>query len=390
MRDFATLYAYPWDLHDEGVERALDVIEGTGVTDVSLALSYHVSTYFLPHNPKRKLYYGEDGALYFEPDLSLYTRTDLEPRVSEVVTGPGYLSDLVEAIRKRGLTFTAWIVYAYNHHLPTRFPDAAKRNAFGDAALAQLTPSSPSFRNYALALTRDIVAHTRPDDVHLESISYLPFSYGFRNPKILADIGPFDAYLMGLCFSRHSITAANEAGIDGERLRQDVAAYLGESLSRAPDAAANREPTAEAIWEAFGGRLGAYVDALAETATSLFESAASIVREGGGRASHNYPRSRHLVGLDKDRTLACLGRVSVPDGEDADPGPRLARMREDLAGGQKMIADIQPGRYRSEAELHRRLTALADAGVDGFTFYNYGLLRMDHLSWVGAARPLWS
>jgi hypothetical protein len=58
----ATIYTYPWDLSDEGVDNALNTIADTaGLNSVSLAQSYHVSTYFLPHNPRRPLYWGEEA-----------------------------------------------------------------------------------------------------------------------------------------------------------------------------------------------------------------------------------------------------------------------------------------------------------------------------------------
>ena len=44
----ATIYTYPWDLSDEGVDNALNTIADTaGLNSVSLGQSYHVSTYFL-------------------------------------------------------------------------------------------------------------------------------------------------------------------------------------------------------------------------------------------------------------------------------------------------------------------------------------------------------
>ena len=43
----ATIYTYPWDLTDEGIDSALDTIAHTaGLNSVSLAQSYHISTYF--------------------------------------------------------------------------------------------------------------------------------------------------------------------------------------------------------------------------------------------------------------------------------------------------------------------------------------------------------
>ena len=71
----ATIYTYPWDLTDEGIDSALDTIAHTaGLNSVSLAQSYHVSTYFLPHNPRRPLYWGEEGALYFQPSAAFLRR----------------------------------------------------------------------------------------------------------------------------------------------------------------------------------------------------------------------------------------------------------------------------------------------------------------------------
>ncbi|SVD10839.1 uncharacterized protein METZ01_LOCUS363693, partial [marine metagenome] len=53
MAKRATIYTYPWDLSDEGIDRALETIADTaGLNSVSLAQSYHISTYLLPRNPR--------------------------------------------------------------------------------------------------------------------------------------------------------------------------------------------------------------------------------------------------------------------------------------------------------------------------------------------------
>ena len=100
----STIFTYPWDLHDEGIDRALDIIvEGAGLKGVSLAVSYHISTYFLPHNPVRKLYYGEHGAVYFHPQEELYSKTKIRPHLSHVVEGEDYLREIVDKIKERDL-----------------------------------------------------------------------------------------------------------------------------------------------------------------------------------------------------------------------------------------------------------------------------------------------
>ena len=53
------LYTYPWDLVDEGLDTALDkIVDLTGCQEIQLTPSYHVSNYFLPHNPRRPVYLG--------------------------------------------------------------------------------------------------------------------------------------------------------------------------------------------------------------------------------------------------------------------------------------------------------------------------------------------
>ena len=91
----STIFTYPWDLTDEGLDVSLSRISDTaGCGEIMLTPSYHVATYFLPHNPKRPFYFGEDGAVYFHPDLKKYDKTTIRPRVSEVVSGARYFDDI--------------------------------------------------------------------------------------------------------------------------------------------------------------------------------------------------------------------------------------------------------------------------------------------------------
>ena len=126
MPDFiSSIYTYPWDLADEGLDRSLNRIADLAQCDeLMLTPSYHVSTYFLPHNPTRPIYYGEDGAVYFHPDYRRFKNTRIRPHVSNTVDQEGYFERIVEAINKRGLKFGAWIVYCYNHYLAHRVRDA--------------------------------------------------------------------------------------------------------------------------------------------------------------------------------------------------------------------------------------------------------------------------
>jgi hypothetical protein len=385
----AQFYAYPWDLADEGVDEASGAIaRATGPGGgVLLALSYHVSTYFSPHNPLRKLYYGEEGAVYFVPDESLYADTAMRPLVSKVVTGTDYMKDLARGIGRNGLGFEAWSVYFYNHHLPQAFPDVARRDCFGQPYLAQVCPAGPDARRYAVALTRDMLRHG-PAAIQLESLSYLPFRYGFRNPKILVDIAPYHEFLMGLCFCPYCVSAAHRAGVDGEGLRRDVAAYLDRELRRDPSAEMLHADLSEPIDGAFDNRLTAFLEVRVETATSLFEQVAGTVHDAGADVTFFGSLEGRVTGLDKDRVRRCIDAVytRIPGAID-EAQQQVQRLRQGLPAGVRLISIAAPGSCVSDTR--DTLEAQAAAGVDGFAFYTYGLLRQTQIDWIGACRDVW-
>ncbi len=384
----AEFYAYPWDLSDEGVDTAGAVLaDATGPGGgVLLALSYHVSTYFAPHNPVRKLYYGEEGAVYFATEESLYANTSMRPLISEVVTGSDYMVNLVQGLQRHDLSFSAWAVYYYNHHLPQAFPDVAKRDCFGQPCLAQICPAAPEARQYAVALTRDMLRQG-PAAIQLESLSYLPFRYGFRNPKILVDIAPYHEFLMGLCFCPHCLAAADRAGLDGKALRPAVAMYLDRELRTDPSAEIMNTEISEQIEGAFDGRLAAFLNVRLETASSLFEQVAGVIHDAGAQVSFFGSLDPLTTGLDKERILRSIDAVytRIP-GTCEQTSQQVSAQRQSLPG-VRLHSIAAPG--TSMQETRNRIAAQAAAGVDGFAFYTYGLLRQTQIDWIGASRDVW-
>ena len=61
------LFAYPWDIIDEGEDAVIDAVKRAGLNTLFVTVNYHSGMFFLPHNPNRKIYFPEPGALYFEP-----------------------------------------------------------------------------------------------------------------------------------------------------------------------------------------------------------------------------------------------------------------------------------------------------------------------------------
>ena len=372
------LYTYPWDLVDEGLDVSLGrIADLTGCEEVLLTPCYHRSEYFLPHNPKRPVYFGENGAIYFAPDLDRYDETRMRPRVSREVTDAGYFDRMVEEIERRGLKFSAWMVYTFQNYLTEQYPEFAKHDCFGTPYIGQLSTAPEDVKAYFLALTREVMERYKPVAVWVESL----MRRGFPMPgKRRGDIAPRCAFLLALCFNPASIAKANEAGMDGEVFRREVAEWVRPQLARPP-----LEEIVEAAWveSAFDGRLRQYLDIGCHTTTSLWFEVADVIQQGGAKILTNLAdveRARaNDLGPEINRRI---DRVSQsPAGEDA--AAQVRTLQEQIAPGGQVFAPVTVG--REAGPLVEQVQALAAAGVGGATFYNYGLLYEEQLEFIGAA-----
>lgn len=386
MARVAAMYTYPWDVVDEGVDPAIRrLTEVAGQNEVHLATSYHISTYFLPHNPRRKIYYGEDGMVLFQPETRRYDALKIKPRVSELVDQPRYYEQVTDALRKAKLGYGAWMVYAYNHHLARTHPDCARQDALGNRYLAQLCVANPDVRTYFRTLTREVLERFHPDVVHLESLSYLPFAYGFMNPKVFMEISPRDEFLLGLCFCEHCTRAAGRSGMDGARFRGVVADHLTRSLARDPGPDEKAPPDAEWRDQVFDGRLAHYLAARVESATTLYEEIAGLCRTRRALVQDTWALegTEAVSGLDPRRKNAVCDRFALFTRPTAAETATWKR----LAPGKQFLWSVQP--VDTTPELPARCASAVRDGIDGFTFYNYGLLREQRLAHIGDARAVW-
>lgn len=383
-----SIYTYPWDLTDEGLDRSLNRIADLArCKEVMLTPSYHVSTYFLPHNPKRPIYYGEDGAVYFRPEENHFAKTRIRPRVSDTVDQDGYFERIVEAISKRGLKFGAWIVYFYNHHLAESYPEFAKHDAFGNAYLGQLSPSPPDVREYVVALTGNVVQKYKPAAVHVESLNRLRWNYGFRNPKVLSEITDRCQFLLGLDFNPAATAAASQAGLDGRRFQKDVAEWLRPRLARLPSPD-DRLPVTEAwIAEEFDGRLKQYLEIAQGNTTALWHRVAKVIQSGGAKiqSTISSPSSARQNDLSPSVNSE-LDRVTIGPVQAGEEGRRRIRdLQSQIRKGGVVMVSTQPGGMTRAVELEEQVRNAKSAGAGGCTFYNYGLLREEQLGFVGSA-----
>jgi hypothetical protein len=385
----ATIWIYPWDLLDEGIDATLARLrQDMDLDALSVATSYHTVAHLRPHSPADRWFVAHDAAVYFQPQLERYAATRLKPNVSPLAQHRNPLADICAAARGHGLQVISWTVCLHNTYLGRTHPDCAVQTAYGDALTSDLCPANPDVRAYHLALTGDVAANYRPDLVFVESPGYLAYNYGWSNPKVQTPISPRCEFLLSLCFCAHCVGGAERSGLDGGRLKERVAGYLRREL---PELPSPQPPVADARWqaEAFDGDLARFLDVRANLALEAYEAIAGECRRHGAGVFGFVP----LVGGDEGplaRVHGLLDRGLCGLPASGRTGESVAASKRALRPNAELIAHGHPGSCATKEEWLQRVQAARAAGADGFGCYNYGLVRPEHLRWVGEAVEAWS
>lgn len=386
-----SMWTYPWDIQDIGLETVeRDLALRAGLNMASLATSYHAGRFLQPRSPRRKAYFPEDGTIYFQPTAARWAGLAIRPKVADVISDGGdVLRQLVRRREAGGPGVSCWTVCLHNTRLGMLHPEAVTRNAFGDANYYNLCPSHPDARAYVRAMVADISHGYRPDRIELESPSFMSFAHEYHHEKDGVGLTPEDDFLLSLCFCRSCLDRAAKAGVDGEAARKLVRQWIGETCERAvpkrrfPDFPASGLDTF-LPWP----ELHAYLVWRFEPVTSLVAE----LRE----AAH--PATRVMIidlkeGWLGGCDLAALGKVCdgailcAYDMQAGDVASLLEAGRAAL-GPEKFLGTgyrlFYPEMASPEVLAAKVKPAMAP-GIDGINFYNYGLVPAARLDWVGAA-----
>ena len=94
---YRAIYAYPWNLADEGVSAVVDDVRALGIDTITVAGCYHAGKFLQPHGREGKVYFPDDGTVYFKADPSRYGA--IKPILSGLVHERDVLSEVAGAIR---------------------------------------------------------------------------------------------------------------------------------------------------------------------------------------------------------------------------------------------------------------------------------------------------
>lgn len=368
----AGMFTYAWDLEAEGYDRVVGELAGNGVTHINLATAYHAGKFLLPHNPKHRTWFPEDGSISFRPDLSRYGR--IRPRVNSLVTHTSDpVSRLLDVARKHGVGYVAWVVLMHNSWLGARYPDATVHTAFGDPVIHSLNPAHPDVREYMLAMLGDLVSRHDVAAIELESPGYMSYTHGWHHEINGVALDAVQERFLSVSFSPHELGAAREAGIDAIHVRDAVADLLDRSWNEgfALVTDGKRHDGAEALLA--DPELVAYRQWQDDQVVSL----ATAIRETVKAASPT-TEIRHFASLDGgDAGTALLetgdGILAGYASSDVDA---LARVEAAKPLGKKvygMVRGLPPDTTES-GQITSRVEAWRSARVDGIDCYNYGFM----------------
>lgn len=402
-----TLWIYPWDLLDAGVEATVGRAHREwGLTSLSLASSYHSAKFLLPRRASERVFLAGGAAVYFRPDPSLYADTPLRPVPTDRTELLDVLDRTAEACRRQGLGLRAWTVGLHNSRLGEAHPDAAQENLWGDRYPWALCPANPDVRRYLVALVRDLATNHDLDAIDLESAGYHGLAHGHHHELTGVAWGPVEEFVLGLCFCRHCLARAGEAGVDAERLRAGcralVEARLAEEASIPPaDPADAREVFSlllgwPDLWRFVRTRLETVTDLVAEVQrdalaglpTALALTAATFVKPAA---------AAWREGMD----LGALARVAdelILLSYFPDPGQVAADVRsarelvvtpsglDDGAGAMERLVvglSLLAPATADGPNLRAKVEAARALGARKFSFYNFGFVSETRLGWLG-------
>jgi hypothetical protein len=385
---YKAIYAYPWDLAEEGLEAALARIRDAGVTTVTLAASSHAGG-FLPPQSRAAVGPAADGTVCFRARPERYGH--IRPRVHPMVHEFDALARLPRAAPELGRV--AWVVGCRNQLLGAQHPEFVSRDALGVARPDNLCPAHPAVRDYVVNVCADLADRYDLAAVVLEAPGWLPHDRVPHQARAKAPLDRWAKTLLSLCFADTTRHAAKAAGVDADRLQAEARAllerHLAADLAR-PDAPATEWWPAELVsdpeWAAFfDWRCRQVADLVAAVKSALPGGTDLAVIPSAQRPS----TACWLEGSDAAMLAAAADALEIPACQE-----RLVDLHLDASDLRRRAGDdaalhfvLAPGGQEQArgAPIVEAALELKRIGMAGIAFCHYGLFRPAGFARIKAA-----
>jgi len=391
-----SIYAYPWDFADEGIGTVLEALRSNGVTGLYVAAAYHAGKFIFPHNPKRRVYFPEDGVVYFSPDAKYYQSTPLKPVCASLATEGDLLRDIFERCKDFEITPAAWLVCLHNSRLGMQHPQCTTKNVFGDSYPHSLCPARAEVVEYVKGLVSDVLDNYPLARVFLESLSYMGFLHGYHHEFYGVKVDSYRASLLSLCFCDACRSEAAEVGVDADRVAEVVRGELTMAFAQEP--ANGESPGQDGSWDRFLGlvhehaELAAFMDVRCKLVTRLVSDVRRIVDGHGAEMDFFGPvfmpscRQAVVEGIRLDDIARLVDHYVVDvSGADLAEVQRDLEFVEETVESKKIVASLKMGwkSTPSKRNFTDKVGLARAQGLHRCNFYNYGTIPLHRLAWIG-------
>lgn len=217
-----------WDLVDEGIDDALDRIQGeTGATGLVIGLHCPATQQLRTHPLVSPRTFRTQGGAQFQPDPACYAGTRLRPVVGEWLRKRNPLKTVVEGCRQRGLTVGGQVSACDHPALVQRHESVAVRDMFQDRSDHRLCPINPDVAEYFRGLVEDMVGNYGLDFLRIGQIGYAQDSSAVR---CAVQLGPVERWLRTVCLCESCRQLAGRDGVDIQSLSGRASAVLDQAL----------------------------------------------------------------------------------------------------------------------------------------------------------------
>lgn len=390
LQPYRAAYAYPWDVVQEEPSCFGETLSAQGISAVTLALSYHAGKFITPRRRKGRVYFPEDGAVYFNPTLSRYGEIKPYPHPDEELrTAATRLADA------SGLEINAWVVLFHNTRMGITYPDATVQNAWGDRYIYSLCPVNPQVADYGAALVNDIAATLPMKSIVVETPGFLPYPHGYHHEFAQVQTQRWIEMSLGLCFCDHCLHESHrETGIDSQGLQLRTARMADEYLDSpcvVPSDMSDAWITADMLHDA---ELAAFLRWRVRRVSAFVRRLRAALPDHIPLAvipTVQRPTSfAWLEGSSLEELATVADFLEIPFYEPtasrviADAWDSLRRTGNDAA---RIRAILRPGPpdLNSGRETEAAVKGIAELGIRNFAFYNWGFLRKHDFARIGAA-----
>jgi hypothetical protein len=389
----SSVYAYPWDLLDEGFEKSLDTIAELGLAGVNLAAAYHSGKLIAPRSPRRRVHFLEGGVVYFRPTSSRFQNSRIQPVASELVAKYDLMGNTITECKKRGMKPAAWVVGTHNTRLASSHLDLAARNAFGDTYINWMCPSHADVRGFLKELVDDLLAQHPFKAIVFESPGYLGFYHDYHHEFFGMSLGPLEHSLLAICFCTSCELAGKAAGLDVAALKNTVRSLIDQKLE---EPIHHGQIPVNSLLELleftlFQPEFAAYVRVKCDLITRFVGELAGVVRQ---RSAELYTVGPIFVepwtlgwveGLDVRSLGKVVDRFDVPL-YTADPERRRAEAYA-VTGTQPAanlgaVICVLPPSSQALDDVTSTAAVAKQTGFSNVDFYNYGHLPRHRLEWI--------